>query len=158
VKFIKAFENFNVSDDIYYHCSNELFDKFELRKGYRTHLFSVELTDSLAIFLTDDIEATKLYGEKYLYKCKVKYNRMLDWTSHLDIRSSNWFRTNFGNIIPWNVSDYWMLLDDKRVVDYLKNRGIDCVKISEIGDHDEFTTLAVFNPNNIEIIDVTKLK
>lgn len=144
--------------NVLYHASNELFDKFELKQGYRTHLFSVEKTDSYAIFLTDDIEATKQFGEKYLYKCKLKTNRVLDWSEYLDIRSYEWFKRNFGNIIPWNVSEYWMLLDDKRVIDYLKHRGIDCVIISEIGEHDPFTTYAVLNPNNIEILEVVELK
>lgn len=159
---VKSFEQFiNETIDsqtILYHASDNLFDKFELRRGYRTHLFSVEKTDAYAIFLTDDIEATKEFGEKYLYKCKINTNRILDWTEHLDVRSYEWFKRNFGNIIPWNVSEYWMLLDDKRVIDYLKQRGVDCVMITEIGQHDQFTTYAVLNPNNIQILDVVKLK
>lgn len=150
--------NENESSLILYHASNELFDKFELKQGYRTHLFSSELTDSYAIFLTDDIEATKQYGEKYLYKCNVKCNRTLDWTEYLDIRSYEWFKKHFGNIIPWERSEYWMLLDDKRVIDYLHQRKINCVKIEEIGEHDSFITLAVLNPNNIEIIEIVDLK
>ena len=142
---------------VLYHASNELFDNFELKQGYRTHLFSVEKTDSYAIFLTDDIEAIKQFGEKYLYKCKINVNRVLDWTEHLDIRSYEWIRRNFGNIIPWNVSEYWMLLDDERVIDYLKKRGIDCVIITEIGEDDPFTTYAVFNPNDVKIISVEKI-
>ena len=51
-----------------------------------------------------------------------------------------------------------MLLDDKRIIDYLKYRGIDCVIISEIGEHDTFTTYAVLDLNNIEILDVVELK
>jgi len=156
---IKEYLNENVQiPNVLYHASNELFDKFELKRGYRTYLFSVEKTDSYAIFLTDDIEAIKQFGEKYLYKCKLKTNRVLDWSEYLDIRSYEWIMRNFGNIIPWNVSEYWMLLDDKRVIDYLKHRGIDCVVISEIGEHDPFTTYAVLDPNNIEILDVVELK
>ena len=156
---IKEYLNENVQiPNVLYHASNELFGKFELKRGYRTYLFSVEKTDSYAIFLTDDIEAIKQFGEKYLYKCKLKTNRVLDWSEYLDIRSYEWIMRNFGNIIPWNVSEYWMLLDDKRVIDYLKHRGIDCVVISEIGEHDPFTTYAVLDPNNIEILDVVELK
>lgn len=143
---------------ILYHASNELFDKFELRKGYRTHLFSVELTDAHAIFLTPDVEATKQFGEKYLYKCKIHPKRTLDWREHLDVRSYEWFKKQFGNIIPWNASEYWMLLDDKRVIDYLHHRGIDCIIISEIGEHDPFDTYAMLNLNSIEIIEVVDLK
>jgi hypothetical protein len=150
-------ENANIPN-VLYHASNELFDNFELKQGYRTHLVSVEKTDAYAIFLTDDIEATKEYGERYLYKCKINANRVLDWTEDLDVRSYEWFIRNFGNIIPWNASEYWMLLDDKRVIDYLKHRGIDCVMITEIGEQDQFTTYAVLNPNNIQILDVFKLK
>ena len=156
---IREYLNENVQiPNVLYHASNKLFDKFELNQGYRTHLFSVEKTDSYAIFLTDDIEATKQFGEKYLYKCKLKTNRVLDWSVYLDIRSYEWIKRNFGNIIPWNVSEYWMLLDDKRIIDYLKYRGIDCVIISEIGEHDTFTTYAVLDLNNIEILDVVELK
>lgn len=148
-------EGFN--DMILYHASNEFFNKFELKKGYRTHLFSVELTDSYAIFLTPDKESAKQYGEKYLYKCKINPKRVLDWREYLDKRSYSWFTNNFGNIIPWNSSEYWMLLDDKRVIDYLHKRGIDCVIINEIGDNDPFDTYAVLNPNNIEILEVVEM-
>lgn len=148
----------DIGGQILYHASNELFDKFELKKGYRTHLFSVELTDSHAIFLTPDIDAAKQFGEKYLYKTKIHPKRTLDWREYLDIRSYEWFKKQFGNIIPWSSSEYWMLLDDKRVIDYLHHRGIDCVIISEIGEHDQFDTYAMLNPNSIEIIEVTELK
>lgn len=153
-------ELFRESDNsqILYHASNELFDKFELKKGYRTHLFSVELTDSHAIFLTPDIDATKQFGEKYLYKCKIHPKRTLDWREYLDIRSYEWFKKQFGNIIPWERSEYWMLLDDKRVIDYLHHRGIDCVIITELGEHDQFDTYAMLNPSQIEIVDVIDLK
>ena len=140
-----------------YHSSNELFDKFELKQGYRSHLFSVEKTDSYAIFLTDDIEATKYFGKKYLYECTVNVKRILDWSEHLDIRSYEHIKRNYNNIIPWNVSEYWMLLDDKRIIDYLKNRKIDCIKIKEIGEHDEFYSYAVLNPDNVNILKVIEL-
>lgn len=159
--YIKKFtencnENINIPN-VLYHASNELFDKFEFKKGYRTHFFSVELTDSHAIFLTPDMESAKQFGEKYLYKCSIQPKRTLDWREYLDIRSYAWFKKQFGNIIPWDVSEYWMLLDDKRVIDYLHHRGIDCVIISEMGEYDQFDTYAVLNVNNIKILNVMKL-
>ena len=138
--------------------TDNLFDKFELKQGYRTHLFSSELTDAYAIFLTEDVEATKAFGDKYLYKCKINCKRILDWREALDIRTYEWIKKQFGNIIPWETTQYWMLLDDKQVMDYLKIRGIDCVIIDEIGDHDRFVSYAVLNPDNIQIVEVVKLK
>ena len=159
VKSFEQFINENVDNQtILYHASNNLFDKFELKQGYRTHLFSSELTDAYAIFLTEDIEATKAFGDKYLYKCKINCKRTLDWREALDIRTYEWVKKQFGNIIPWETTQYWMLLDDKRVMDYLKIRGIDCVIIDEIGDHDRFVSYAVLNPDNIHIVEVVKLK
>lgn len=159
VKSFEQFINENVDNQtILYHASNNLFDKFELKQGYRTHLFSSELTDAYAIFLTEDIEATKAFGDKYLYKCKINCKRTLDWRETLDIRSYEWIKKQFENIIPWKTTEYWMLLDDKRVIDYLKIRGIDCVIIDEIGDHDRFVSYAVLNPDNIQIVEVVKLK
>jgi len=49
-------------------------------------------------------------------------------------------------------------------MDYLKIRGIDCVIIDEIidddeiGYHDRFVSYAVLNPDNIQIVEVVKLK
>jgi len=93
VKSFEQFINENVDNKtILYHASNNLFDKFELKQGYRTHLFSSELTDAYAIFLTEDIEATKAFGDKYLYKCKINCKRTLDWREALDIRTYEWVK------------------------------------------------------------------
>ena len=150
-------ENTNIPN-ILYHASNELFDNFELKQGWRTHLLSVEQINTHAIFLTEDIEATKEFGEKYLYKCKIDINMILDWTDYLDERSAIGIKKLFGEIIPWERSDYWMLLDDKRIIEYLKRRGIDGVMFTEIiENHDPFITYAILNPNNIQILEVDKL-
>ena len=161
MKYFKIFEEYykkNIPTELY-HTSNFLFDKFELKSGYRTHLVSSEKVDSYAIYLTDDLSASKEYGENYTYVCEINCNRVLDWSSYIDDRSYSWITSNFGEIIPHNSDEYWTLLDDKRVIDYLNNRGIDCVVFTEFSEatNDTFTAYAVFNPNNIKIINVIKI-
>lgn len=160
MKYLKLFENYYNSDipSILYHTSDflfDLFDLFELKSGYRTHMINSVKVKSNAIFLTDDIEASKNYGNKYIYKCKISCNRVLDWSENLDIRSYSWISKNYGDIIPYNSDEYWMLLDDDRICEYLNNRGVDCVVLIEYSDitNDTFQTYAVLNPENISIIE-----
>jgi hypothetical protein len=143
--------------NILYHTSNEFFNKFKLKQGYRTHLLSVEKTNSYAIFLSDNIEATKNFGKKYLYKCEINVKRILDWSEYLDERSYAWIEKKFKNIIPYDCLDYWMLLDNENVINYLKHRGIDCIILNEYKENILFTTYSILNPINIQILDIEKL-
>ncbi len=160
MKWIKLFEEYlNNEHMILYHGSNKKIDNFELTKGYRTHFYSIEEVNSYAIFLTPDKNAALSYGNKYLYECSINCKRILDWSNFLDRRSASWIKKNFGNIIPYNSKDYWMLLDDEKIIQYLNHRGIDCIKLEESDDrnYDSYYTYAVLNPNNVKIENIIEL-
>jgi len=160
MRYLQLFETY-YNKDIpikLYHSSDFKFKKFELRKGYRTHLIDSMEVESLAIFLTDDIAPSREYGNSYTYECGVISKKSLDWSEYIDEISYSWITTNLGDIIPYDTVEYWSLLDDTRVVEYLKKRGVDCVLLTEYSENvnDVFMTYAIFDPNNIRILNRIK--
>jgi hypothetical protein len=158
MNYLKLYENYYKKEipNILYHSSNSKFINFELMSGFRTSLMNVEKVKSLSIFLTDSLESSRSYGDKYTYVCEINTKRNLDWSEFIDIRSRSWIIKNIGNIIPFNNDEYWMLMDNKKVIHYLKNRAIDCVVLTEYDERskDVFSTFAILDPKKIKIIDI----
>lgn len=142
---------------IVYHGSNEKFDRFEFRKGFNSTVLYVEEVDRGAFFFAEDKEQAKSFG-KYVYSAKLKIDKLDNWRDpgFMDERVFNLLRSKYYHRIPWNMSEYWQMIDDEEIREDIKKLGIDGIKSFEYDPDtgDRIDTWIVFDPKQIEILGV----
>jgi hypothetical protein len=158
MKYLRYFENYvtDVTGRIYYHGSNNKFEQFELvnNKGYKEF-------DLPVWYFTEDIEYAKPYG-KYLYSVKLNVNNTLDISNSLHYKIFiDYIENEYSNdedkideILDeqfYNGLPYWTCVD---IYYCAISNGFDSVLIQE-GLEDEVLSIAVFNVDVIEIVDIS---
>ena len=142
---------------VVYHGSDQKFDRFDFKKGHNHTILYVEEVDRGAFFFAEDKEQAKAFG-KYVYSAKLDIKKLDNWRDpgYMDERVFHLLSTKYRHRVPYNMSEYWQMIDDEQIREDIKKLGIDGIKSFEYDpDTDEqILTWIVFDPKQIKIIGV----
>lgn len=169
MKFIKLFEDFN--NDLLYHGSNKLFDSFT-----RKYINGIGLKYGYGLYFSSKKETAEIFSSKqsvdrYLYTVKLRSKNLLKWTdltteqliliepllNDLNINIDK-YDTTFSHIY-FKIKNKLLKtmfpddMYDDNVSKYLSNL-LEKIGFDGIYDKDEY---CIFNPNNIQIVDIEKI-
>lgn len=142
-----------------YHGSDIKFDKFELGKKGRNHtVFYIEEIERGAFFFAENKAEAKKFG-KYVYSVRLDIKKLDNWREPGAMRQEvfDMLMSKHRHSIPYSMSDYWQMIDDKDIRNDIISLGIDGIKSYEFdpdGGDDPILTWIVFDPNQIKIIKV----
>lgn len=125
---------------------------------------------NMGAYFSDNPKMADSFGGGVIYKVKVKFNKLLDMTKWKSLHADEKFVESipvlkqeeidrylrfdyYGHDSPYHVLE---VLDDKyKIVPRMKNKGYDGVAFNEQHFGIKGRTYIAFNPNQIEILEVT---
>lgn len=159
MKYLRAYNIFESVEraPTVYHGSDKKFDRFDFMKGYNYTSLYVEEVERGAFFFAESKEHARLYG-KYVYSVKLKISKLDNWREPgmMNQKVFDLLMSKYRSRIPWQMSEYWQMIDDEEIREDIRRLGIDGIKSYEYyEDVDEpVLTWIVFEPSQIEIISV----
>ena len=157
IQFLES--TYHSKQQVYYHGSGTpIVGKFkptESKRGsgvYKNNVY----------FFTDDIEIAEVFakdrstdGKGFITKVHLDIHNILD-LSEDEIFVEDFLKELFGHDISeesiLDLEQVWNILDEPKLVEKIKSMGYDSVKLSEPILKWDATSIAVFDPDKIEII------
>lgn len=151
MRFIRPYKIFEKDSELYFHCSNDKFEKFDMSDNKTYKEFDIP-----SWFFTQDLEYARRYG-KYLYTVQLDLGKCFDTE---DPKHMKMFKDYLKEqeIDPEPIFDeqffmgrpYWTCADAFYAA---RSNGFDSILIQEELEK-EVLSVAVFSLDQIEIIDV----
>jgi hypothetical protein len=137
-----------------YHWTNADFEQFSVKWWKRSTILAEENVESQWSFFTDNKDVAEMYSKsREWWKPRVieAYVPMENTLDISDLRTAPKLLDDIlelwkeDGIYVSNMEDYWQLLDNKKIADFIKSKWYDSVKISEIdpslGEHFSYFSL-----------------